>query len=155
MLIYVHVRAEDIARSAEARKAGIIYSPVRKAIWRAWNLMLAPETKLPERPFALNHKRFILYPPVLSMEVAEANPKGLAMRCSEWLMYRVRMLDANTSSGTEPFDFYMSIPDEVAEVYRTMGSGANSVQRTLDALLNHPKSPQRLPDISYSKQGLH
>ncbi len=153
MLIYVNVRDEDIARSAEARKAGIIYSPVRKAIWRAWNLMLAPETKLPERPFALNHKRFILYPPVLSMEVAEANPKGLNMRCSEWLMYRVRMLD---SSGTgESFDFYMSIPDEVAEVYRTMGSGANSVQRTLDVVLNHPKSPQRLPDISYSKQGLH
>jgi hypothetical protein len=117
VLIYVTVRQEDI----DYRGRDVAYySPVRRALHRAWNNFIAPEEKLPERAFSLNHKRLMLNPQVLDTQHPEFTSKGLGMRCSVWLMQRVRMLDEG--GNVEPFDFYFSVPDCVDPKYRTMGS---------------------------------
>lgn len=129
MLIYVTVRQEDI----DYKGRGVAYySPVRRAIHRAWNNSLAPEEKLPERAFGLNHKRLMLNPQVLDAQHPEFSPKGLGMRCSEWLMQRVRLLDEG--GNVEPFDFYFKIPDCVDPRYRTMGSRHAGLDTPTDVL---------------------
>lgn len=117
MLIYVTVRQEDIDFRGRDQ---VYYSPVRRAIHRAWNNFLAPEEKLPDRAFGINHKRLILNPQVLDQNHPEFSPKGVRMYCSEWLMRHIRNLDAGGS--VEPFDFYMAIPEIVDPRYRKQGS---------------------------------